>query len=77
MQLVFFIASPIPSAHCYFRAGVPKLGYMYPQGYIYLPEGVHLRLSIEEQNIFAYNLFRNIYTYVSEHSFQKSLYAHC
>jgi len=46
---------------------------MYPQGYIYLSEGVRLRLSIEEQNIFTYILFRNIYTYVSEHSFQKSL----
>jgi len=26
------------------RAGVPNLGYMYPQGYISLSEGVHLRL---------------------------------
>jgi len=47
-------------------AGVPNLGYMYPQGYICLFEGVHLRLSIEEQNMFAYNLFPNIYTYISE-----------
>jgi len=43
---------------------------MEPQGYIYLSEGVYLRLSTEEQNIFAYNLFPNIYTYISEHSFQ-------
>jgi len=27
------------------RAGVPNLGYMYPQGYICLSEGVHLRLA--------------------------------
>jgi len=38
------------------------MGYMYPQGYICLFQGV---LSIEEQNIFAYNLFPNIYTYQS------------
>jgi len=43
---------------------------MYPQGYISLSEGVHLRLSIEEQNIFAYNLFPNIYTYINEFSFK-------
>jgi len=59
------------------RAGVPNLGYMYPQGYICISEGVHLRLSIEEQNIFAYDLFPNIYEYINEYSFQKSLYAYC
>jgi len=57
--------------------GVPNLGYMYPQGYICLSEGVHLRLSVEEQNVFAYNLFPNIYTYIGEYYFQKSLYACC
>jgi len=59
------------------RAEVPNLGYMYPQGYICLSEGVRLRLSNEEQNIFAYDLFPNFYTYVSEYFFQKSLYAYC
>ena len=44
-------------AYAYSRAGVPNLGCMYPQGYICLSEGVHLRLSTEEQNIFAYNFF--------------------
>jgi len=31
------------------------MGYMYPQEYICLSERVHLRLSIDEQNICAYN----------------------
>jgi len=57
--------------------GVTNLRYMYPLGYICLSEGVHLRLSVEEQNILAYNLFQNIYTYISEYSFQISLYAYC
>ena len=47
------------------KAEVPNLGYMYPQGYICLYEGVHLRLSIENKNVFAYYLFPNIYTYIS------------
>jgi len=47
---------------------------MYPQGYICQSEGVHLRLSVEEQNIIAYDLFPNIYAYINEYSFQKSLY---
>jgi len=64
-------------AYAYSRAGVPNLGYMYPQGYICLSEGVHLRLSTEEQNMFAYNFFPNIYTYISYYYFQKSLYAYC
>jgi len=50
---------------------------MYRQRYICLSEGVHLRLYTEEQNIFAYDLFPSIYTYVSEYFFQKSLYAYC
>jgi len=58
-------------------SGVPNLGYMYPQGYICLFEGVHLRLAIEERNIFTYHFFPNIYTYISEWYIQKSLYAYC
>jgi len=41
-----------------FKTVVTNLGYKYPQGYICLSEGVHLRLAIEEQNIFAYNFFQ-------------------
>jgi len=37
---------------------------------VHVLPGVHLRLSIEEQNIFAYDLFQNIYTYVSEYFFK-------
>jgi len=44
------------------RAGVPKLGYMYPQGYICLSEGVHLRLAIRE-NVFKYNFSTCLYLY--------------
>jgi len=42
--------------------GFPTWGTCTPrgQGYICLSEGVHLRLSTDEQNIFAYNLFPNI-----------------
>jgi len=46
-------------------AGVPNLGYMYLWGYICLSKGVHLRLAIEDKNIFAHYLFPNIYTYIS------------
>ena len=56
-------------------SGVPNLGYMYPQGYICLSEGVHLRLAENEKNIFAYYLFPNIYSYVTAYYYQKSLYA--
>ena len=35
---------------------------MHPQEYICLSEGIHLRLSTDEQNVFAYILFQNIYT---------------
>jgi len=47
------------------RIRVPNLGYMYPQGYIYLSEWVHLRLAIEDRNIFTYCFFPNIYAYIS------------
>jgi len=46
---------------------------MYPQGYICLYEGVHLRLSIEEQNIFAKNVFPNI-THISVNILFKNHY---
>jgi len=61
------------------KAGVPNLGYMYPQGYICLSKGVHLRLAEDEKNIFTYYLFPDIYTYITECYFQKSksLYACC
>jgi len=48
-----------------FRPAVPNLAYMHPQGYICLSEGVHLRLAKGDKNIFTYDLFPNIYTYVS------------
>jgi len=38
---------------------------MYPQGYVCLSEGVHLRLAMEDKNLFTYYLFPNIYTYIS------------
>jgi len=70
--------SPEPTLHQKrSNTGVPNLGYMYPQGYICLSEGVHLRLSIEEQNIFAHDIFPNICAYINEYSFQKSLYPYC
>jgi len=59
------------------RSGAPKLGYMYTLGYICPSEGVHLWLAIEGQNIFIYHLFPNIYTFIKENNFQKSLYAYC
>jgi len=38
---------------------------MYPQVYIFLSEGVHLRLAREEKNIFrAYILFISKYLYI-------------
>jgi len=43
---------------------------MYPQGYIFLSEGVHLGLAIEEKSIFICYLFPNIYTYINEYYFQ-------
>jgi len=41
---------------CLSGAGVPNMGYMYPWGYIWLSEGVHLRLAIEGKN-YIYMLF--------------------
>jgi len=61
----------------YPRQGVPNLGYMYPRGYICPSEGVHLRLAIEQKNMFTYYSFPNIYTYISEYYLKKILYAYC
>ena len=55
---------------CFSSTGVPNLGY------ICLSEGVHLRISIDKQNIFAYILFQK-FTHVSDYSFKKPLYAYC
>jgi len=46
-----------------------------PQGCICPSEEVHLRLAVEQKNIFTYCLFPNIYTYISEYYSQKPLYA--
>jgi len=45
-------------------AGVPNLGYTYPQGYICLSEGVHLRLAIEEK-IYSHNICFQIFINIS------------
>jgi len=55
------------------RPGVPNLGYMYPQVCISLSEGVHLRFVIEGKSVFMCYLFTNIYTYINEYYFRKSL----
>jgi len=55
------------------RTGVPNLGDMYPQGYICLPEGVHLRFSMEEQNIFTHDFFR-IFVHISVNILLKNHY---
>jgi len=34
-------------------------------------------LATEDKNIFIYYLFPNVYRYISEKHFQKSLYAYC
>jgi len=44
-------------------------------GYICLYEGVRLKLAIAGKNKFIYYLFPNIYAYISEYYFQKSLHA--
>jgi len=43
---------------------VTNLGYMCPQGYICLPEGVHLRLAIEEK-IYLHNICFEIFIHIS------------
>jgi len=59
------------------NSDVPNQEYTYPEGYICLSEGVHLRLAIEEKYIFTYLLLPSIYTYISKYYFQKLLYACC
>jgi len=59
---------------CCSNAGVPNLEYMYPQGYICLSEGVHLRLAIEEKSIFkkiSVNIiFKNHYMLVVKYIYE-------
>ena len=52
-------------------------GVHEPQRSICLSKGVHLRIAIENKNIFTYYLFPNINTYISQSYFHKSLYAYC
>jgi len=42
---------------------------------IHVPLGVYFRLAIEGK-LYSYILFPNIYEYISEYYFQKSLYAY-
>jgi len=44
---------------------------------VYLSKVVDLRSAIEGENVFIYHVFPNIYTYISNYYFQKSLYAYC
>jgi len=46
--------------------GFPNLGYMYPQGYICLSAGIHLRLAIEDKSTvyLDYMLFISKYLYI-------------
>jgi len=53
--------------------GVPNLGYMYPQGYICLFEGVHLRLAIEEK-IHLRTIYFQIFIHISVNNIFKNLY---
>ena len=46
------------------KAGVPNLGYMYPQGHICLSEGVHLRLA-EDKKIFLHVIYFQIFLHIS------------
>jgi len=53
-----FVFLVLPSAS---SSEVPNLGYMHPYVYNFLSEGVHLRLAVEEKDIFVYYSFPNIY----------------
>jgi len=52
---------------------------------VHVPLGVHLLIrrgtskatAEGGKNIFTYYLFPNIYTYITEYYYQKSLYAYC
>jgi len=49
---------------CSSSTGVPELGYMYPEWYICLCEGVHLMLTIEGKNVYTvHNSCQIICTY--------------
>ena len=52
----------------YSKTGFPNLGYMYPQGYICLSAGVHLRLAIEDKCTvyLGYILFISEYLYIHQ-----------
>jgi len=54
-------------------SGDPNLGYMYPQGYICLFEGVHLRLAIEEK-IHLRTLYFQIFVHISVNNIFKNPY---
>jgi len=56
------------------KAGVPKLGYMYPSGYICLSERVHLRLAVEGENMFIY--YFQILIHVLVNTIFKNHYMH-
>jgi len=46
----------------------PNLEYIYPKGYIYLFEGVHLRLAKEGKSIFVYIIYFQIFVHISVNS---------
>jgi len=46
---------------------------MYPQGYIILSEGVHLRLAIEEK-IYLHNIYFQIFIHISVNIIFKNHY---
>jgi len=57
LSVALFSAKEVQS-----RSGVPNPGYTYPKGYIYLPEGVHLRNLSLEGKIYLYILFISKYS---------------
>jgi len=46
----------------------PNLGCINPQGYIYLFEGVHLRIVMEGKSIFVYTIYFQIFVHISVNS---------
>jgi len=70
--------NPCTRHHCgtlleYSKPGVPNLGYMYPQGCIFLSEGVHLRLAIEEK-IYLQIVYFQIFIHISANIIFKNHY---
>jgi len=52
------------------KTWVPKLGYMFPQGYIYLSGGVHLRLATQAKKYVCTLLISNyLYIWICPKSF--------